>query len=70
MFKEVLPLGSAQCSKKVDDGPINMALSKKGKKSYGRTHELINMNHYVPQLQSTIGMKKHSIFILVPTISI
>jgi len=43
--KEVLPLGSAQYSKKVIDGPMNMALAKKKKKSYGCTHELINTNH-------------------------
>jgi hypothetical protein len=34
-------MGSAQCSKKIDDGPMNMALSKKKKKSYEGTHELI-----------------------------
>jgi hypothetical protein len=45
VFKEVFPLGSAQCSKKVDDGLINMVLSKREKKSYGRIDELINMNH-------------------------
>jgi hypothetical protein len=27
----VIPLESAQCSKKIDDRPINMALSKKEK---------------------------------------
>jgi hypothetical protein len=27
--KEVLPLGSAQCSKNIADRPVNMALSKK-----------------------------------------
>ncbi len=33
--KEVLPLGSAQCSKKIVDVPMNVALSKKKKtKSY------------------------------------
>jgi hypothetical protein len=29
--KDVIPLESAQCSKKIDDRPINMALSKKEK---------------------------------------
>jgi hypothetical protein len=34
-FKEVLPLGSAQCFKKIVDVPMNMVLSKKRKrKSY------------------------------------
>jgi len=28
---EVLQLGDAQCSKKIDDGPVNMAPSKKEK---------------------------------------
>jgi hypothetical protein len=38
----VIPMGSAQCSKKIDDGPMNMALSKKKKKKiYEGTHELI-----------------------------
>jgi len=31
--KEVLLLGSAQCSKKIGDGPMNMAPSKKRKES-------------------------------------
>ncbi len=35
--------GSAQCSKKIDDGPMNVAPSKK--KSCEGTHELINLNH-------------------------
>ncbi len=48
--KEVPPFGSAQCSKRFVDGPMDMALSKKKttkqeKKSYERTHDLINMNH-------------------------
>jgi hypothetical protein len=30
--KEVLLLGSAQCFKKIDDGPINMASSSSSKK--------------------------------------
>jgi hypothetical protein len=30
--KEVLPLGSAQCSQKVADGPMNVAFSKKERK--------------------------------------
>jgi hypothetical protein len=30
--KEVLPLGSAQCSKKIADKPMNVALSKKKEK--------------------------------------
>ncbi len=33
------------CSKKIDDGPINMARSKKKKKSCDCTYELININH-------------------------
>jgi len=45
--KEVLVLGSAQCSKTIGDGPINMAPSKKtkNKTKCEHTHELINMNH-------------------------
>jgi hypothetical protein len=39
----VLLLVSAQCSKRIGDGSINMTLSKK--KTYEHTHELINMNH-------------------------
>jgi hypothetical protein len=42
--KEVLPFESVQCSKRIADGPMNMALSKKKKKSYEHTHELININ--------------------------
>jgi hypothetical protein len=30
--EKVLPLGSAQCFKKIDDGPLNMAPSKRKKK--------------------------------------
>jgi len=29
----VIPLGSASCSKKIDDGPMNMALLKIKKKN-------------------------------------
>jgi hypothetical protein len=35
-------LGSAQCSEKFDDGPINIALSKENKIKCEHTHELIN----------------------------
>jgi hypothetical protein len=35
----VLLLGSAQCSKKLDDGPINIAPSKRKKNSCEHTHE-------------------------------
>ncbi len=38
----MLLLGSAQFSKKIGDGPINMAPFKK---QCEQTHELINMNH-------------------------
>ncbi len=31
--KEVFPLGSAQCSKKIADMPMNVALSKKKNKN-------------------------------------
>ncbi len=42
----MLLLGSAQCSKEIGDGPINVAPSKKTKnKKCEHTHELINMNH-------------------------
>jgi hypothetical protein len=34
----VLPLGSAQYSKKVADGPINMALAKKKEKKVMGAH--------------------------------
>jgi hypothetical protein len=39
--------GNAQCSKKIADEPMNMALSKTKKKTknYEHIHELINMNH-------------------------
>ncbi len=41
-----LLLGSAQCSKKIGDGPINMIHNQKTKrKKHELTHELINMNH-------------------------
>jgi hypothetical protein len=41
--KEVLPLGVVcNVPKKFADGPMNMALEKKGK-SYEHTHELSNM---------------------------
>jgi hypothetical protein len=43
--KEVLPFESVQCSKRIANGPMNMALSKKKKKSFEHTHELINMKH-------------------------
>ncbi len=45
--KEVLLWGSAQCSKNIADGPINMAPSKQNKRQSGeRTHELIfSMDH-------------------------
>jgi hypothetical protein len=41
--KEVLLLGSTQCSKNIDGEPINMAPSNQ-KKSCECTHQLINMN--------------------------
>jgi hypothetical protein len=40
--KEVLPLGTAQCSKNFVDRPMNIALSQKKRKSFECTHELIN----------------------------
>jgi hypothetical protein len=42
----VLIFGNAQCSKKIGDGPINMApLKKNKKKKCEHTHEIIHMNH-------------------------
>ncbi len=48
--KEVLPLGTTLCSKIIADGPMKVALSKKERKSYKCTHELINKyeSHYPP----------------------
>ncbi len=53
-FVSILQLGSKEvfpskgimpeCSKKIDDGPMNKGLQKK-KKNYESTHELLNMNH-------------------------
>ncbi len=48
--KEVLLLGSDQCSKNLDDGPINMAPQKLKLKSCEHVHELINMNHTMFQI--------------------
>jgi len=55
--KEVLPLGSAQCSKKIAVGPMNMALSKKNLKSYEHTHELINTNHTKSPTFNVTGLR-------------
>jgi len=56
--KEMLPLRSAQCSKKVADGPIK----KKHRKSYGRTYELIGINHTMSLTkQGENSFKKHTL---------
>jgi len=53
----VLPLGSAQCSKKIAIRPMNMALSKILKKSYEHTHELINTNHTKSPMFNVVGLR-------------
>ncbi len=65
--EEVLPLGSAQASKKNVDGAMNYDSFKRKKekrKSYECTHELINMNHTIsPSLSSFSSealMQEHS----------
>jgi hypothetical protein len=47
-------LGDAQCSKKIDDGPINMTLSKK--KGCEHTHEPINMNPTIYIIDNNVGL--------------
>jgi hypothetical protein len=53
----VLPLGSAQCSKKIVVRPMNMALSKNLKKRYEHTHELINTNHTKSPMFNVVGLR-------------
>ncbi len=74
--KELLPLRSAQCSKRFVDGPMDMALSQKTKqnnkiKSYERTHDLINMNHTTITLLIWIALCNPQVLLLikVPKIS-
>jgi hypothetical protein len=47
-------MGAKRCSKKIDDGPINMALSKK--KNCEHTHELINMNPTIFIIDNNVGL--------------
>ncbi len=46
--------GNAQCSKKNDDGPINMAPSKN--KTCDSTEELNNMNHTLYIIVNNVGL--------------
>ncbi len=52
--KEAFLFGNAQCSKKIDDGPINMGPSKK--KTCDFTQELINMNHTLYIIVNNVGL--------------
>ncbi len=62
MFVSILQLGSkdafifenAQCSKKNDDGPINMAPSKN--KTCDFTQELNNMSHTLYIIVNNVGL--------------
>ncbi len=52
--KDVFLFGNAQCSKKNDDGPINMAPSKN--KTCDSTEELNNMNHTLYIIVNNVGL--------------